>query len=322
MSPKSSSSSATNPDSEPSPATLEVESARNCVGRVYNFKPCKKGSSDTHHKVHKDWLYQQHPVVVIHRQSDGHVHIVTITSSIDKTIDPRMYMPVSGDHWDTADHSAKVNLVGTETDASEMPKPQSYVRLDSRKQVSFDVLREFHSHSGEHYQLSWESTIKLWDSVMEAERGFASQQELDMEQGEKQISKLRLLQEKIKGLAKEVDECLDQPWLQPQQELERSLFEQEQTLKHAVQEQGYQSQNQANDNPVLEAIKAETVRRVETEIAISKMRGRNSKTGKLTPRQNKELKEFQNLIRDEIRRGQQENKDMGIEVKTKKDKGA
>lgn len=304
MSPKSRSSSTTEPVLAASPVTLEIEAARNCVGRVYKFKPQKKWSLDTQHEVHRDWLYQQHPVVVIHRHPDGHVHIVTITSSIDKTIDPRMYMPVSGNHWDTAYNRAKVNLASTEACACEMQKSQSYVRLDSRRQVPFEVLQEFHSHNGEHYQLSWESAIKLWDSVIGAERGFISQQELEyqnaekrvslavsgyinrwtsVEQGEKQMRMLRLLQEKVKTLAEVVDECLDQHWLQPQQELERSLSEQERTLQNAVRGQlGHQSQNQADDNPILKAVEAEAVRRVETEIVISEMRGQNSKAGKRT----------------------------------------
>lgn len=341
MSSESSSSSAANPDSAASPI-LEIEAARNCVGRVYNFKPYKKWSLDTHHEVDRDWLYQQHPVVVIRRQSDGHVHIVTITSSIDKTIDPRMYMPVSGNHWDTSDNRPKVNLASTETSACEMPKPQSYVRLDSRRQVPFDVLREFHGHSGEHYQLSWESTIKLWDSVMEAERGFASQQELEYQnaedrvslavssyisgwtstqQCEKQIHVLRQLQEKVNKLAEVVDETIDRHWLQPQKERERNLSKDERALQNAVREQGHQSQNRADHIPIAIAVEAETVRRVETEF----MTNQNNKAGKRTPAQNKRLKKLkkvvQNVIREELQR-QGWDEGMGNDVKTTEEKMA
>ncbi|OBT58686.1 hypothetical protein VE04_01191 [Pseudogymnoascus sp. 24MN13] len=341
MSPESSSSSSTNVGPAASPATLEIESARNCVGRVYNFKPYKKWSLDTHHEVDRDWLYQQHPVVVIHRESDGHVHIVNITSSINETIDPRMYMPVSGNHWDTTDNRAKVNLVGTETDASEMPKPQSYVRLDSRKQVPFDVLQEFHSHSGEHYQLSLESTITLWDSVMEAERGFTSGQGLEyqnaekraalavsdyvdkwasVKQGEKQIHALRLLQKKVKKIEGIVDRSLDL-WLQPQKELERSLSEKERALQDAVREQGFHIKNRADHIPVAIAVEAEAVRRVETEFMINQ----NNKAGKLTPVQNKILEKLkkvvQKVIREELQR-QGWDEGMGSNGKTTEEKRA
>ncbi|KFZ16030.1 hypothetical protein V501_02461 [Pseudogymnoascus sp. VKM F-4519 (FW-2642)] len=342
MSPESSSSSGTNVGRAASPATLEIESARNCVGRVYNFKPYKKWSLDTHHEVDRDWLYQQHPVVVIHRQSDEHVHIVTITSSIDKTIDPRMYMPVSGNHWDTTDNRAKVNLVGTETDASEMPKPRSYVRLDSRKQVPFDVLQEFHSHSGEHYQLSLESTIMLWDSVMEAERGFTSGQELEyqdaekraalavssyinrwtsVQQGEKQIRMLRVLQEKVRTLVGVVDEWLDQHWLQPQQELERSLSEKERALQDAVREQGFHIKNRADHIPIGITVEAEALRRVEIEFMINQ----SNKAGKRTPAQNRKLEKLkkvvQNVIREELQR-QGWDEGMGSNGKTTEEKRA
>ncbi|OBT42679.1 hypothetical protein VE00_06093 [Pseudogymnoascus sp. WSF 3629] len=331
MSPGSNSSSATNPDPAASPI-LEIEAARNCVGRVYNFKPYKKWSLDTRHEVDRDWLYQQHPVVVIHRQSDGHVHIVTITSSINKTIDPRMYMPVSGNHWDATDNRTKVNLASTETSACEMPKAQSYVRLDSRRQVPFEVLHEFHNQNGENYQLSWESATKLRDSVLEAERGFVSlqQQELEyreaekrvslavssyinrwtsVEQGEKQIRMLRVLQEKVKTLAGVVDECIDQHWLQPQQELERSLAADGRDLQNAVcrqkdckKEQVLSlSQDEASHKILLEAVEAEAVRRVETEIVIDGMRkGQNCKTGKLSSKQTRTVKRaVKNIIREE-----------------------
>ncbi|KFY10557.1 hypothetical protein V492_04962 [Pseudogymnoascus sp. VKM F-4246] len=343
MSPKPGSSSTPDPKSAASLVTLEIEAARNCIGRLYKFKPYSKWSLDTQHEIHRDRLYQQHPVVVIHRQSDGHVHILTITSSIDKTVDRRMYMPVSGNHWDTSETREKVNLESTQAGACEMPKPQSYVRLDSRRQVPFEVLQESHGHSGENYQVSLESAIKLWDSVMEAERGFVSQQKFEyqnaermvsqavsgyidrwtsVEQGEKQIRMLHLLQNRVKILARVIDDCLDQHWLQPQQELERSLFEQERTLQNAVRGQlGYQSQNQGGDNLFQKAAEAEAARRVETEIAISEMRDQNNRAGKCTTAQNKKLKKaVQKLIREEIRRGQGEGEGIGDEVKTTKGK--
>lgn len=341
MDPEPSSSSAINPDSAASPI-LEIEAARNCVGRVYNFKPYKKWSLDTHHEVDRDWLYQHHPVVVIRREPDGHVHVVNITSSIDKTIDPRMYMPVSGNHWDATDSRPKLNLASTETSPCEMPKPQSYVRLDSRRQVPFDVLLEFHSHSGEHYQLSWESTMKLWDSVMEAERGFASQRELEyqnaedrvslavsrysstwasMQQCEKQIRVLRQLQEKVNKLAEEIDQAIGRYWLQPQKELERNLSKDGRALQNAVRDQGHQSQNRADHIPIAVAVEAETVSRVETDL----MTNQKNKAGKRTPAQNKTLKKPKKVVQDVVREKlprQGWDEGMGSDVKTTEGKRA
>ena len=326
MGSKSRSSSIPEPGLTASPVTLEIEAARNCVGRVYKFKPQKKWSLDTQHEVHRDWLYQQHPVVVIHRQSDGHVHIVAITSSINKKIDPRMYMPVSGNHWDTADNRPKVNLASTKTCACEMPKAQSYVRLDSRRRVPFEVLQEFHSHNGENYQLSWESTIKLWDSVMEAERGFVSQQELEyqnaekrvslavssyinrwtsLELGEQQMRMIQLLQEKVKTLAGVVDECLDQ--FEQGRDLQNAVCEPKNCKREQVPGQ---SQDEASHKMLLEAVEAEAVRRVETEIVIKgDSRKRNAK-------QTKKVKTAViNIIREEIQRGQRGVEDIGSKVK-------
>lgn len=114
--------------------------------------------------------------------------------------------------------------------ASDMPKSRSYIRLDSRKFVPFEDLQEFHSQSGEPFQLSWESTVTLWDYVIEAERGFISKEDWEyqntrkkvastvssyisrwtsLEQGQNQIYKLQVLQEKVRSLAAVVDKCLD-----------------------------------------------------------------------------------------------------------------
>lgn len=156
---------------------MAIEAVRNCVGKIYNFKPRTAWSAETKHELHLDQLYHYHPVVVIHRQSDGRVHIDNITPTIDKTIDPRMYMPVSGNHWHTGENSSQIRQVNTKAYACEMPKPRSYVRLDSKKTVPFEALQELHTQSGEPCQLAWESAVKLWDYVIEAERGFISQQD-------------------------------------------------------------------------------------------------------------------------------------------------
>ncbi|KFY01348.1 hypothetical protein V490_00969 [Pseudogymnoascus sp. VKM F-3557] len=136
-----------------------------------------------------------------------------------------------------------------------MPKLR---RLDSRRAVPFEALQKLHGDLGEQYQIVWESPVKLWDYVIEAERGFKSQQEWELQTAEKkvyiavsgyinrlasvdqvgkQIGQLQLLQQKARSLAAEVDECLDQHWLQPQRELEQSLSEQGQALRDDVRRQ-------------------------------------------------------------------------------------
>lgn len=94
MSLKSYSSYADNPALAATPITLEIEAVTNCVGKVHHFKPYTKWSSETQHELHLDKLYLYHPVVVIHRQPDGRVHIVNITSTVDETVDSRMYIAI------------------------------------------------------------------------------------------------------------------------------------------------------------------------------------------------------------------------------------
>lgn len=110
-----------------------------------------------------------------------------------------------------------------------------------------------------------------------------------VEQGKKQICTLQLLQQQVKSLAAEVDECLDQHWLQPQRELQQSLSEQVWALRESVRRildyerelVQNQSQGQENHNSLIEATEAEAVRRVETEIVINEMtKGHNYTTGK------------------------------------------
>lgn len=120
------SSSTSGPALPATPVTLEIEAVRNCVGRVYSFKPRTKRDSKKQHELHGDQLYHYHPVVVIHRQSDGRVHIVIITYSVDTTVDPRMHVPISGNHWNTTEGRPQVNLASKKSYAPEMPKSPSY----------------------------------------------------------------------------------------------------------------------------------------------------------------------------------------------------
>ncbi|OBT62861.1 hypothetical protein VE03_07554 [Pseudogymnoascus sp. 23342-1-I1] len=221
--------------------------------------------------------------------------------------------------------------------ACEMPKPRSYVRLDSRITVPFEALQELHTQSGELCQLAWESAVKLWDYVIEAERGFISQRDWEyqdiekkvssavssyitrwtsVDQGEKQIFTLQLVQEKIKSLAAVVDGCLDQHWLQPQRELQQSLSEQGWTLRDAVRRMldyerelvPIQSQDQANYQSLIEEAEAEAVRRVETEIVITEItKGHNYTTGRRASGQKKRIRQaVENLLNEEVQRRHRE----------------
>jgi hypothetical protein len=332
------SSNAGDPALVATPITFEIEAVRSCVGKVYTFKPfAKKWNSETQHEFHLDRMYQCHPVVVIHRQPDGRVHIVNITSSVDETADPRIYMPVSGNHWQAGENCSEVRLVNTKEYACELPKPRSYVKLDSRRTVPFEALKEIHTPNGELCQLAWESAVKLWDCVIEAERGFISQQDWEyqnaekkvssavssyinrwtsVEQGQNQICKLQVLQERVKSLAAVVDECLNQHWLQPQRELQQSLSERGRTLQDALSRQlDYerdlvpgQSQDQANHSSLIEAAEEEAVRRLETEIVICEMtKDHNYETGKRASGQKKRIRRaVEKIINEELQRRHRE----------------
>lgn len=134
-----------------------------------------------------------------------------------------------------------------------------------------------------------------------------------MEQGKKQICTLQLLQEQVKSLAAEVDECLDQHWLQPQQELQQSLSEQGWALREAVRRMldyerelvHNQSQDQENNNnSLIEAAEAKAVRRVQTEIVINEMtKGHNYTTGKRAWGEKQRIRRaVRNIINVEIQR--------------------
>lgn len=62
------------------------------------------------------------------------------------------------------------------------------MRLDSRRTVPFQILQELHTQGGELCQIAWESAVKLWDYVIEAERGFISQQDWEYQNIEKRVS--------------------------------------------------------------------------------------------------------------------------------------
>lgn len=137
-----------------------------------------------------------------------------------------------------------------------------------------------------------------------------------VEQGQNQICKLQILQEKVKSLAAVVDECLDQHWLQPQRELQQSLSEQGRTLQEAdCRQLDYegelipdQSQDQENQNRLIEAAEAQAIKRVETEILINEMtKVQNYKAGKRSLGQQKRLRRaVENIVTEEIRRRHRE----------------
>ncbi|KFY64402.1 hypothetical protein V496_03293 [Pseudogymnoascus sp. VKM F-4515 (FW-2607)] len=131
-----------------------------------------------------------------------------------------------------------------------------------------------------------------------------------VEQGKKHICTLQLLQEKVKGLAAVVDECLDQHWLQPQRELQQSLSEQVSALREAVrrmldyERESVQNQTRDQENHNIEVAEAEAVRHVETEIVINETtKGHNYTTGKRTWGQKQRIRRaVENIINEEIQR--------------------
>ncbi|KFY49587.1 hypothetical protein V495_00556 [Pseudogymnoascus sp. VKM F-4514 (FW-929)] len=126
-----------------------------------------------------DRTYRIHLVIVVGEILYGKVNVVTITSHIDRSVDHRVYVPRA-----LSDDRPQLRFGGVYpgalpcavTGSIELPKPQSYVRLDSRREDLFDTLYEFHGQNGSHYpRLSMNSRKLLRSLITDAERGFISQ---------------------------------------------------------------------------------------------------------------------------------------------------
>ena len=152
------------------PETGNIADDNTVRGRIFQFKPRQQWSDDSQREVPEDHLYQIHPVVVLRIQPKGRVQIANITSTLKPTVDHRMYVPISAPHWNISGDRPRLSLAGTSQKTIELPKPHSYVKLDSRREVPFEILKEF-THDGSPYQLTKASMAMLWNFVLQAEQG-------------------------------------------------------------------------------------------------------------------------------------------------------
>jgi hypothetical protein len=223
----------------------------------YTILSLDSWSDDNQRQAPKDHLYQIHPVVVLRSQPKGRVQIATITSTLKPTVDHRMYVPISAPHWNISEDRPRLSLVGTSQKTIELPKPHSYVKLDSRREVPFETLKEF-THDGSQYQLAKRSTTRLWNFVLQAEQGSSIEEShyweiqnkvnaaiskltkvriyLELERERDEL--LQTLQQRDDGLANVVAEDMDLHWLHRQQDRFRELLEHEMLLQDATHSMG------------------------------------------------------------------------------------
>jgi hypothetical protein len=136
-----------------------TEAPKDISGRIFHFKPPHELSLHARLENNPDRMYQMHLVIVLGEFLYGKVNVVTITSHIDKSLDNRVYVPIRAPHWVLSDDRPQLRFAGdypgalpcAVTEFIELPKPQSYVRLDSRREVLFETLYEFHEQNGSHY---------------------------------------------------------------------------------------------------------------------------------------------------------------------------
>lgn len=233
-------------------------------GRIFHFKPPHELSLHARLENNLDWMYQIHPVIVLGKSLCGKVNVVNITSHIDSNLDNRVYVPIRAPHWVLRDDSPQLRFTGdypgafpcAVTESIELPKPQSYVRLDSRREVLFETLSEFHGQNGSHYRrLSTNSRKLLRSLIIDAERGFISQSDwatrdvqetpslalsayIDIYRRVEQVTKekdiLCDLRNKDHRLAAVVNEYLKGDWLHQEKELSKILVQQEKMVYCAV----------------------------------------------------------------------------------------
>ncbi|KFZ10041.1 hypothetical protein V502_08354 [Pseudogymnoascus sp. VKM F-4520 (FW-2644)] len=233
-------------------------------GRIFHFKPPDELSLHARLENNPDRMYQIHLVIVLGEFLYGKVNVVTITSHIDSSLDNRVYVPIRAPHWVLSDDRPQLRFAGdypgalpcAVTESIELPKPQSYVRLDSRREVLFETLYEFHGQNGSHYpRLSTNSRKLLRSLITDAERGFISQSDwatrdvqetpslalsayIDIYRRVEQVTKekdiLCDLRNKDHRLEAVVNEYLKEDWLHQEKELSKILVQQEKMVYCAV----------------------------------------------------------------------------------------
>jgi hypothetical protein len=129
------------------------------------------------------------------------------------------------------------------------------VRLDSRREVPLETLQAFRGEDGGQFELARASRERLWAWVMQAERGWVTEEEWEyqevmrrvegavseyvdrvvfVEQERRMREVLRRLRERDGVLADEVEKCLGREWLEQQQQLFRTLRAQQSMLQDAA----------------------------------------------------------------------------------------
>ncbi|KFY11993.1 hypothetical protein V492_04154 [Pseudogymnoascus sp. VKM F-4246] len=230
---------------------------KNISGRIFHFKPPHELSLRARLENNLDRTYQIHLVIVLGEFSYGKVNVVTITSHIDRSVDHRVYVPIHAPHWALSDDRPQLRFAGdypgalpcAVTESIELPKPQSYVRLDSRRGVLFETLYEFQGQNGSRYpRLSMTSRKLLRSLISDAERDFISQSDwassdvqetpsralsayMDIYRRVEKVTKekdiLYDLRNKDQLIAAVVDEYLKRDWLEQEKEVSKMLVHQE-----------------------------------------------------------------------------------------------
>ncbi|OAF58961.1 hypothetical protein VC83_06260 [Pseudogymnoascus destructans] len=241
-----------------------TEAPKDISGKIFHFKPPHELSLHARLENNPDRMYQMHLVIVLGEFLYGKVNVVTITSHIDRSLDSRVYVPIRAPHWVLSDDRPQLRFAGdypgalpcAVTESIELPKPQSYVRLDSRREVLFETLYEFNGQNGSHYpRLSTQSRKLLRSLITDAERGFISQSDwasrdiqetpslalsayMDIYRRVEQVTKekdiLCDLRNKDHRLTAVVNEYLKGDWLHQEKELSKKLVQQEKMVYCAV----------------------------------------------------------------------------------------
>ncbi|KFY30694.1 hypothetical protein V493_01734 [Pseudogymnoascus sp. VKM F-4281 (FW-2241)] len=241
-----------------------TQAPKDISGKIFRFKPLHECSLHARLENNLDRMYQIHLVIVLGEISYGKVDVVTITSHIDRSLDHRVYVPIRAPHWALTDDRPQLRFAGdypgalpcAATESVELPKPQSYVRLDSRREVLFETLYEFHGQNGSRYpRLSMKSRKLLRCLITDAERGFISQSDwatrdvqetpflalsayMDIYRRVEKVTKekdiLCDLRNKDHRVAAVVNEYLKGDWLHQEKELSKILVQQEKMVYCAV----------------------------------------------------------------------------------------
>ena len=177
------------------------------------------------------------------------MQVVNITSCVHPDIDARNYLPIGAVRRDGG--RPRLHLES----CAGLPKPRSFVRLDSRREVPLETLQAFRGEDGRQFELARASRESLWAWVMHAERGWVTEEEWEYQEVMRRVEvavsehvdrvvlaeqerrlreMLQRLREKDEALADEVAACLGRRWLEQQQQLFRTLRAHQTMLQDAA----------------------------------------------------------------------------------------